>query len=457
MMRNAEALESPEAALRPWTPILSASSPSARAAREAADAVAQAVLDGNFSDGGRPHRAEEDALLFAYMGAALGDAAWVARAPERLNAAIEHAWQRRGWAGLYGGLCGLGWAVEHVSEVLGSVDLGAAAAAPRSDPDDAVEEEDDLAEIDGAVVLELQRHGPGPWPGQYDLISGLVGHGVYFVERLPAPAAALGLKLVVDHLEAAAKTTDTGIAWFTRPELLPEWQRTRDPEGHYNLGVAHGIPGVIHLLSEAAAAGVERERVLRLLEGGVDWLLAQKRPEGSRSWFGSRVAPGQPTDDSRPTWCYGDLGIASVLLQVGRRMRRANWSRFAHDLLDYCMGSQSMDRSGIIDPALCHGALGNAHMFNRIYQSEGDPRYRDAALTWLERGLAMRKPEAAAGGFLAFRTPPDSPHSWEPSPSLLDGAIGVALALIAALTPVEPRWDRLLLLSGRSWGTEEVR
>jgi hypothetical protein len=37
---------------------------------------------------------------------------------------------------------------------------------------------------------------------------------------------------------------------------------------------------------------------------------------------------------------------------------------------------------------------------------------------------------------------------WEPSRAFLDGAIGVALALLAALTPIEPQWDRLLQLSG---------
>jgi len=31
-------------------------------------------------------------------------------------------------------------------------------------------------------------------------------------------------------------------------------------------------------------------------------------------------------------------------------------------------------------------------------------------------------------------------------PSLLTGAVGIGLALLAATTPVEPMWDRILLL-----------
>jgi hypothetical protein len=39
---------------------------------------------------------------------------------------------------------------------------------------------------------------------------------------------------------------------------------------------------------------------------------------------------------------------------------------------------------------------------------------------------------------------------WEPSPAFLDGAIGVALALLSAVAPIEPAWDRMLLLSSRN-------
>jgi len=39
---------------------------------------------------------------------------------------------------------------------------------------------------------------------------------------------------------------------------------------------------------------------------------------------------------------------------------------------------------------------------------------------------------------------------WIAMPGILEGAAGIALALLAATTPIEPEWDRMLLLSGRS-------
>jgi len=175
-------------------------------------------------------------------------------------------------------------------------------------------------------------------------------------------------------------------------------------------------------------------------------------PSSSSSWFSAWFTES-PTEECRLAWCYGDLGIVAVLLQVARRTGRDDVRQFASALLDHCLERQPSDY-GVVDAPLCHGASGLAHIFNRIYQTEGDLRCRDAALAWFDRTLAMRQPTSRAGGFLASTRPdPQGPTVWEASPAFLDGAIGVALALLSAVTPTEPNWDRLLLVSGRSWAS----
>jgi hypothetical protein len=73
----------------------------------------------------------------------------------------------------------------------------------------------------------------------------------------------------------------------------------------------------------------------------------------------------------------------------------------------------------------------------------------DAALQWYEQVLAYRQLGTGVGGYSSLTRPdPDGPAVLDPSPAFLDGANGVALALLAAVTPVEPAWDRLMLLSG---------
>jgi lantibiotic biosynthesis protein len=284
------------------------------------------------------------------------------------------------------------------------------------------------------------------------LISGLVGFGTYFLERLPRESAAKGVRAVFAHLENLSERVNGTATWYSGPELLPEWQREQCPNGYYNLGVAHGIPGIIHFLSEVTATDiVDQARSHELLAGAVDWLFAQQRPKGSQSRFASWISPGEKSRDSRMAWCYGDLGIVSVLLQVAHRTGRRDWRGFAEELLNHCL-AWPPDQTGIADAPLCHGAAGVAHIFNRIYQTEGDRRCLDAALLWYQRAMAFRQTGTGVGGFSSLTRPdPSAPPVWEASPAFLDGAGGVALAFLAAVTSIEPSWDRMLLLSGTTF------
>ena len=428
-----------------WTPILSESTDLAARAREAMGAISQAVLTAEYPPAlqRRRHRFYEESLLYGYLGLVSDDPQWIEHATLRLNGEIERAPELRQHLSLYGGLCGLGWVIEHLSRAL------AEEPAPPENgvPPAAADEPGDVnADIDALVLFDLRQR---PWI-VYDLISGLVGVGIYFLERLPRNTAKKGIRAVIDGIERLSESADPGIAWFTGPELLPDWQRTLCPGGYYNLGVAHGIPGILFFLSEAIAAGVEEPRAGRLLEGGMRWLMAQQRAAGSLARFSSWL-PSSESRGARLAWCYGDLGILAVALQVARRAGRQDWSDFAHALLDNCL-SWPAEQAGAIDAPLCHGAVGIAHIFNRIYQSEGDVRCREAALKWYQTALDMRRPGEGVGGFLVAAKPdPSGPTVWEASPNFLDGSIGIALALLSALEPIAPDWDRLLLLSGRDW------
>ena len=426
-----------------WAPILEPETSLAVEAKAAVRAVAQFVRAGEYPPMIRLKREPalyENSLLFGYLALAGWGSDWLELTGEHLNLAIEEAstYQK---PGLERGLSGLGWTVEHLAATLGE---------NAQENDGAADPGEDLnEETDRAVLRGLARDSPGT---HYDLLTGVVGCGVYFLERMPRDSAAQGLRMVLTRLENMAEQREDGIAWHSGPELLPRGQRENWPNGYYNLGIAHGIPGILYFLSEAAAAGIEPKRCRRLLDGAMAWFLAQRRPAGSRSWYGDWIADGKQ-GDSRLAWCYGDLGIVAVLLQVARRSGRADWLNFSRELLDVCMKRSGGEaEAGVNDAPLCHGAAGVAHIFNRIYQAEGDPRCRKIAVAWYKRALAMRREGAGIAGFSTFlRLRSSGQILWEPNPAFIDGAIGVALALLGAVTSVNPAWDRMLVLSGRDY------
>lgn len=253
-----------------------------------------------------------------------------------LDAAVEGLASAPLGPGLFGGFTGIAWAVAHIEGSTG------------------------LEEIDEALARWL--HGPvAP-----DLTHGAVGAGAYALEAGNEELLALAAARAGEHLDVE------------------------------DLGMAHGLAGVVALL----AAAEEPD----LLRSAVDRLLGHDREDLG---FPATVGASGPC---RVSWCYGDLGTACALTRAadglddeGLRRRAAATARRA----------AAQPLPGIVDAGVCHGAAGAAHLFTRLGLD-------DAAASWRERARRLG--------------PPDDP-------GLLLGTAGVALALAGA-----DGWDRFLLI-----------
>lgn len=363
------------------------------------------------------------ALLFDSLARSDGNHRYKKHAAMFLADAIEAVAAVPMGASLYGGFTGIGWATAQLRR---GADNG-------------------LVEVDKALCNHVKL---SPWKGDFDLISGLVGFGVYALERLRNRAANVWahrcLTRIVNRLEEIAVETTDGLAWFTPADLLPPSQREETPEGYFNLGLAHGVPGVIAMLGHTYKAGIQRRRTLRLLDSSVKWLLNQKLPTNAGSCFSSRVAPGIDRRPSRSAWCYGDPGVAIALLSAARSLGEKSWEEEALKIARHT-AERPPDQSGILDAGLCHGSAGLAHIFNRIYQATGEILFQKTAQFWYERTLQFRQPGKGVGGFQSCLPKREGTAHWFDEPGLLTGATGIALALHTAVTSTEPKWDGFLL------------
>lgn len=413
-----------------------------RSAQDSVTAIATDVADlcNTIDD---PVSLCECALLFAYLAEAEQSASWNQKAIESLNLAIERVSVGRvSSLGLYGGLSEIGWIIEHVRNLPLSRGVGLVETCTEWGPFDG--DDDPISEIDEFLIRSLAT---GTYDGSYDLINGLVGIGIYFLERLPRDAGIRGVELILKHLyDSADIFPSSGATWFTSSHLLPKSHLAACPGGYYNLGVAHGVPAVVYFLAETFVARIQEACAKDLLNDSVKWLLEQQRSPCELSRYGNWMAAEQEQGDSRLRWCYGDLGISAVLHHVAARVGNPHWQSAAEALSDRCL-VWPREKAGICDAQLCHGAMGVAHVFSRIYHLYGNSLYKVAANAWFEQGLAMRRSGVGIGGFCAWNSGAN-PH-WTEDRSFLSGGIGISLALLAAITPIEPEWDRLLVLSGR--------
>jgi lantibiotic modifying enzyme len=370
------------------------------------------------------------ALLFTYLALSTGESRYTEFVEEYHARALDGAATLSLPPALYSGFVGIAWMDCHLNRVLF-----------RSD-DDSTEDVDDVL---GTLLREA------PWRRPFDLILGLVGYGVYFLEK-SAPSSDL-VSLVLDRLVETSETQPDGMTWHTPQEFIKLPKVVAEyPDGYYNLGVAHGVPGIVAFLARLLSSGVAPPRTRALLVEAVRWLLAQRLDHGGA--YPSWMYPGKPQKPARTAWCYGNPGVAGTLMLAARATGDSQWGQSATTMA-LASARVPYDETQVIDAGLCHGAAGLALMYLRWWWMTSDPVFEQAARSWLARTLALRRPGQGIGGYVSWSTPvlpPGQLHSfsdsdWRPDPRFLTGATGVALALLAAVSDVHPDWDRLLLMS----------
>lgn len=367
------------------------------------------------------------ALLFAYVDRAWPTPRFADAAAARLAAAVDGVAARPMTDWLFGGFTGVAWCAQHLLH-----------DAPAGDGDVG-------DEIDAALAGHLE---PAGWPSELDVVNGLAGMAIYALDRLPRPDARRCLERIVAHLAARAHRDGERVYWHTPPELLRPEVRRDFPRGYVNLGVAHGVPGIAAVLARIAAAGVCADEAASLARAAFAWLRRQRRADPRDGVYPHYAAPEGDGTRSRLAWCYGDLGIALALLGAARQLGEPRWEADALELA-YLAAARPLGAAGAVDTGLCHGAAGIAHLWNRLYQATGEATFGGAARRWYARTLEMRHDGRGVAAWPAWTRRANGENGYEPHGGLVVGAAGVALALLAAVTPVEPAWDRVLLADVR--------
>ncbi len=269
----------------------------------------------------------------------------------------------------------------------------------------------------------------------FDILHGGLGNGIFLFKS----GDVLGVKEMVDGIKSLAESDKNGLKWYS----LSDYKKNR---WTYNLGFAHGMSSIVVMLSKAYLMGVERERCAELIEGAVNYILAQKLPKGNHaSVFGNYALESmEQLHSSRLAWCYGDLGIAVALWRASQALGRKDWEGEAKALLRHASNRRDLKGNGVTDACFCHGTSGIAHIFNRMWRETGMPECKDAAAYWIGQTLKMAKFE---DGLAGYKTRQGAERGFRNEYGLLEGIAGIGLVLLAHLSDEDPAWDECLLLS----------
>ncbi|TKG62331.1 lanthionine synthetase C family protein [Prauserella endophytica] len=280
--------------------------------------------------------------------------------------------------------------------------------------------------------------GELPVMAEFDTIRGLAGLGAYLLHH--------------DHGGTALRAVLGALVRLAHPvtiegEALPGWWtltgptgRVEDefPGGHGNFGLAHGISGPLALLAQALRRGITVDGQREAVETICAWLDSWRidAPGGhrwpymiTREEARSRPAHVQHSGaDRRPSWCYGTAGIARALHLAALALSDDSRRQIAEDALVSAV-TDSTQEELVSDASLCHGYAGLARITARAATDATGPaatRLRALASDLLHRARAQPIPDG---------------------PGVLEGAAGVGLAALAAVTEPATGWDTCLLIT----------
>ncbi|HYW53452.1 MAG TPA: lanthionine synthetase LanC family protein [Dongiaceae bacterium] len=267
------------------------------------------------------------------------------------------------------------------------------------------------ARLRAALDASLTAAPPGD-PGEmhsFDLVGGVAGRAVALAgDASPQARAALGAfaHAFADVVEARFASSDENVAAV-------------------NLGLAHGVPGILAALNFALPGDAALARRY------VELLLARAHVvNGAHRWGAVWRAAERPS--ARRAWCYQTVGVAAVLHDRARLDDDASLRALAANALAGVLDDPEPEFRW--DDALCHGRAGVASIASRF--AAADARFARHAER-LARTVLDDFDERAPLGYRSYNLPAGCD---EDRHSFLDAALGVAQFLIDAATAQERRW-----------------
>lgn len=280
--------------------------------------------------------------------------------------------------------------------------------------------------------------------GQYDyLYQGLSGI-MYLVSRYRTSKRKGLLRkyivMLIHELERKGLQDEGGIFWYDYSFYERKEQGLR-----INFGLAHGVPSIIAMLAIVLKEGIVEREIEVLLTRSCKYILYHKGlySTGYSSFPDYLVEKGpEMVNDSRLAWCYGDLGIATALLNASEALNDKDLYSNAMDIALASMKRTHVEQTFVKDSCLCHGSAGLMHIYNILYKKTKNPAFFDQSVYWFKYTLSEGDQSGFLGGYKFL-----SPNGWVSKCDLLEGLAGVGMAMLTLLTVGEARWDRCLLLS----------
>jgi lantibiotic modifying enzyme len=241
----------------------------------------------------------------------------------------------------------------------------------------------------------------------------------------------------------------SGITWHDNTTL----DYHREKKVIFNLGIPHGISGIICFLSEMIELGIEVGKCKELLFGSLTWMLNQKSNFDGISFYPSLIVDKESIKITRLSWAYGDLCSAYAFIQGAKHLGSGPWEAEARQTVEITKNRDIQNSlihvnpiDGQINPGICTGSSGIILMYKKINEFFNDQSITDLMNFWVSKNFNHNLTDSERIELKVFTIDENKNVLWKTDTGFLEGLSGVGLTHLSLLDEDLGSWKRLLLL-----------
>ncbi len=203
----------------------------------------------------------------------------------------------------------------------------------------------------------------------YDSILGVCGIGRYCLEHLSLPCFRELVENIAKVLVEMCKPIDIHghkvPGWYiSADDPLNALSKSKNVQGNFNLGLAHGITGILAFLSIATLRGIMIEGQKKTINLIVKWIRSKSFLLNSAIRWPYCISFEEEIQnikkqkvEAKDAWCYGVPGIARTLFLAGKALCDEDLKKFAIKTFRGIF-LRSKQEWNLLGPGLCHGVAG---------------------------------------------------------------------------------------------------
>lgn len=258
---------------------------------------------------------------------------------------------------------------------------------------------------------------------------------------------------VRQHLGEFVRALDEFSIMTPQGRSIPMFFYHTDPPsetGTDAFSLAHGTCALQLILLKICKAGIAPELCRKLIYETMEFVLRHENKGMADTMFAlfpsSLSLDGSPSPSSRISWCYGDVNVAYALWYCGKHFGEQQWTNKAVEIMYHSAKRNTFETGNVVDACICHGAGGNAAIFQRFWHETNDKVFYNCAEDWykLAHDFISFSQDKSKYGIMTWQGKDDQ---WQYCWDILDGSAGTGLALISRQMAQPLPWDSFLLLS----------